>query len=83
MNKKSIKEEDLIHKINDSLKSQWIHKNSYCRIESISESSSGQCNWEVDTFSTGGKTLEYEDLCSQLQEKVLREFKGKYDVDWE
>ena len=81
MIKESIKEDALLKAINDSLNSQWDHKDTYCRIESIRKTSADNCNWEVETLSTGGRTLEYADECSQLQSEVLKEFIEKYNVE--
>ncbi|AZZ94052.1 hypothetical protein EUZ85_26365 [Hahella sp. KA22] len=83
MTKESIKEGALLKAVNDALESEWNHDKTYCRIESIRKSPVGNCNWEVDTLSTGGRTLQYADQCSQLQSKVLKEFSEKYNVDWE
>ncbi|MBT3065163.1 MAG: hypothetical protein KME68_20365 [Candidatus Thiodiazotropha sp. (ex Lucina pensylvanica)] len=82
MDKELIEKQALVDAINEHLKSQWSHEKTYCKVESIREAHTGNCNWMVDMTSTGGITLEHANECRELQNKVLEDFAEKYNVDW-
>lgn len=47
MDKGLLEEQALVDVINEYLKSQWSHENTYCQVESIREVQTDSCNWMV------------------------------------
>lgn len=82
MEKIRISEQDLLDSINKALTEMWVHKDSYCRVDSLRKAVSPVCNWEIDTFSTGGTTLAYSSECDEMRKNALIVFFARYDVRW-
>lgn len=82
MAKDILSEQRLLEIINEELAKKWVHKDCYCRVDRLRRASLLGRNWEVDTFSTGGTTLNYSKECDDLRQSVLNELVAKYDVRW-
>jgi len=82
MAKDLLSEQELLEVINKELAKKWVHKDCYCRVDRLREASLPERNWEIDTFSAGGITLDYSKECDELRQNVLNEFVVKYDVRW-
>jgi hypothetical protein len=82
MAKDLLSEKELLEVINKELAKKWAHKDCYCRVDRLREASLPGLNWEIDTFSTGGITLNYSKECDELRQNVLHELVVKYDVRW-
>lgn len=82
MAKDLLSEQELLEVINKELAKKWAHKDCYCRVDSFREASLPGRNWEIDTFRSGGITLNYSKECDELLQNVLQELVAKYDVRW-
>jgi hypothetical protein len=82
MAKDLLSEQELLEVINKTLASKWAHKDCYCRVDKLKGTIIPGQNWEIDTFSTGGTTLNYSKECDELRQSVLNELVAKYDVSW-
>ena len=82
MAKDVLSEQELLEEINKALAKKWAHKDCYCRVDRLRKASLPGRNWEIDTFSTGGTTLNYSKECDELRQSVLIELVAKYDVHW-
>ena len=82
MAKDLLSEQRLLEIINEELAKKWVHNDCCCRVDRLRRASFSGRNWEVDTFSTGGTTLNYSKECDDLRQSVLNELVAKYDVQW-
>lgn len=82
MEKDLLSEQELLEVINKELAKKWVHKGYHCLVGRLREVSLPGRNWEIDTFNTGGITLNYSKECDELRKNVLHELVDKYDVRW-
>jgi hypothetical protein len=75
-------ETELFNKLNSALAQVWQHPGYYLRVESLRQVADRTCNWDVDTYSTGGPDLQYAGECEALRKRVRAELAAKYEVFW-